>query len=208
MDVIMVAMNPWLEKDSRLNRAIDACYKKKIGLVAMKVVSGHLALSGFDRSLKQLRVQAPALKQRGLNPYQGILQAIWSDERITAACVATVNTDEVNQNTDAARRFVPMNQTEIRELHAALQDAGPIMCAACDGRCQRAAGTDARLGDLTRFLTYHEQHGARRWAREAYAQLTEQERNWHGSDLEAARTACPTQLDFALLLPEVDRLLG
>jgi predicted aldo/keto reductase-like oxidoreductase len=204
----MIAMNPWLEKDSRLNRALDACYKKKIGLVAMKVVAGHLAISGFERNLKQLRVQAPTLKQRGLNPYQGILQAIWSDERITSACVAMLNTDQVNQNTDAARRFEPMKQSEINELHAALLDAGPIMCAACDGRCQRAAGTDARLGDLTRFLTYHEHHGARRWAREAYATLTEEERNWHGADLDAARAACPTKLDFAELLPEVDRLLG
>ena len=208
MDVVMIAMNPWLEKDSRLNRALDACYKKKIGLVAMKVVAGHLALSGFERNLKQLRVQAPALKQRGLNPYQGILQAIWSDERITSACVAMFNTDQVNQNTDAARRFEPMKQSEINELHAALLDAGPIMCAACDGRCERAAGTDARLGDLTRFLTYHEHHGARLQAREAYAKLTEEERNWHGADLDAARAACPTKLDFAQLLPEVDRLLG
>src|SRR6516164_4970315 len=97
MDVIMIAMNPWLEKDSRLNRAIDACYRRKIGLVAMKVLAGHLAISGFERNLKQLRVQAPVLKQRRLNPYQGILQAIWSDERITSACVSMANTDQVNQ---------------------------------------------------------------------------------------------------------------
>ena len=200
MDVIMIAMNPWLEKDSRLNRALDACSKKQIGLVAMKLVAGHLE--------KRMRVEAPTLKQRGLNPYQGMLQAMWSDERITSACVAMSNTDEVNQNTDAARRFEPMKQSEINELHAALLDAGPIMCAACDGRCQRAAGTDARLGDLTRFLTYHEHHGARRHARDAYAKLTEEERNWHGADLDAARAACPTKLDFAQLLPEVDRLLG
>ena len=200
MDVIMIAMNPWLEKDSRLNRALDACSKKKIGLVAMKLVAGHLE--------KRMRVEAPTLKQRGLNPYQGMLQAMWSDERITSACVAMSNTDEVNQNTDAARRFEPMKRSEINELHAALLDAGPIMCAACDGRCQRAAGTDARLGDLTRFLTYHEHHGARRHARDAYAKLTEEERDWHGADLDAARAACPTKLDFAQLLPEVDRLLG
>jgi hypothetical protein len=200
MDVIMIAMNPWLEKDSRLNRALDACSKKKIGLVAMKLVAGHLE--------KRMRVEAPTLKQRGLNPYQGMLQAMWSDERIASACVAMSNTDEVNQNTDAARRFEPMKPSEIHELHAALLDAGPIMCAACDGRCQRAAGTDARLGDLTRFLTYHEHHGARRHARDAYAGLTEEERDWHGADLDAARAACPTKLDFAQLLPEVDRLLG
>jgi predicted aldo/keto reductase-like oxidoreductase len=200
VDVIMVAMNPWLEKDSRLNRAIDACHKKNIGLVAMKLVAGNLS--------KRVRFQSPILEKRGLNPYQGVLQAIWSDERIASACVAMSNTDQVNENTDAARRFEPMNPTDIHGLRAALLDSGPIMCAACDGRCQRAAGTDARLGDLTRFLTYREHHGARRWAREAYAQLSEEERNWRGADLDAARDACPTKLDFAQLLPEVDRLLG
>lgn len=200
MDVIMIAMTPWLEKDSRLNRALDACYKKKIGLVAMKLVAGHLS--------NRVRFEAPTLKQRGLNAYQGVLQAMWSDERIASACVAMANTEEVTQNTEAARRFEPMKPSEINELHAALLDAGPIMCAACDGRCQRAAGTDARLGDLTRFLTYHEHHGARRHARDAYAKLTDEERDWHGADLAAARAACPTKLDFAQLLPEVERLLG
>jgi predicted aldo/keto reductase-like oxidoreductase len=200
MDVIMIAMNPWLEKDSRLNRALDACYKKKIGLVAMKLLAGHLE--------KRVRVKAPVLEQRGLNPHQGVLHAIWSDERIASACVTMVNTDQVNQNTDAARRFVPMKDVEIHELRAALLDAGPMMCAACDGRCGRAAGTSARLGDLTRFLTYHEHHGSRLQARKAYAELTEEERNWQGADLDAARAACPTKLDFARLLPEVDRLLG
>jgi aryl-alcohol dehydrogenase-like predicted oxidoreductase len=200
MDVIMIAMNPWLEKDSRLNRALDACHKNKIGLVAMKLLAGHLE--------KRVRVKAPVLAQRGLNPHQGVLHAIWSDERIASACVTMVNTDQVNQNTEAARRFVPMKDAEIQELRVALLDAGPMMCAACDGRCGRAAGTRARLGDLTRFLTYHEHHGSRLQARKAYAALTEEERNWHGADLDAARAACPTQLDFARLLPEVDRLLG
>jgi len=201
MDVIMIAMTPWLEKDSQLNRALDACHKKNIGLVAMKLVAGNLARRG-------VRLEAPTLKQRGLNPYQGVLQALWTDERISSACVAMFNTDQVNQNTEAARRFEPMKPAEIQELHTALLNVGPMMCAACDGRCERAAGTDARLGDLTRLLTYHEHHGARRWARDAYAELSAQERNWHGADLEAAREACPTKLDFAHLLPEVDRRLG
>jgi hypothetical protein len=147
------------------------------------------------------------LKRRGLNPHQGILQAVWSDERIASACVAMSNTDEVSQNTDAARRFERINPSEIRGLRAALLDAGPIMCAECDGRCARAAGTNARLGDLARFLTYHEHHGARQHAREAYAKLAPHERDWHDADLDAAKAACPTKLDFARLLAEVDRLL-
>jgi len=85
---------------------------------------------------------------------------------------------------------------------------GPMMCANCDGSCGRAGGTKARLGDLTRMLTYHEHHGARVMAREEYAGLTEEERDWHDADLEAARDACHSHLDFAKLLPQVDKFLA
>jgi len=118
------------------------------------------------------------------------------------------NTDQVNQNTDAARRFTPLKEADINALRDAILAAGPMMCPNCDGRCSLAAGTNARLGDLTRFLTYHEHHGARRQARQDYAELTDEERNWHDADLVAAREACPSKLNFAQLLPEVDRLLS
>jgi len=127
MDVIMLMMTPWEEKDSKLNRAIDACHKKNIGLVAMKLVAGNLVRRG-------VRIDAPMLQKRGLSPYQGMLQALWTDERISAACVAMFNTEQVSQNTEAARRFQPMKPAEIQELHAALLQAGPMLCASCDGR--------------------------------------------------------------------------
>ncbi len=71
-----------------------------------------------------------------------------------------------------------------------------------------AAGTDAELGNLTRFLTYHEHHGDRREARRLYAELAEAARDWKDADLAAARAACPNKLDFAKLLPRADELLG
>jgi uncharacterized protein len=194
----MLQFTPWLAKDSPLNRALDACHQKNIGLVSMKQMAGHT----------QAHQRVPVLKERGLTTHQGLLTAIWSDERITATCVAMTNTDQINQNTDAARRFEPLKQAEIDQLRDAVLAAGPTMCADCDGRCGRAAGTNARLGDLTRFLTYHEHHGLRRQARESYAELAPEERDWRDANLDAARDACPNKLDFAQLLPEVDRPLG
>ncbi len=198
IDVIMLQFSPWLHKDDPINRALDACHKKNIGLVSMKQMAGHT----------KVKDQVPALLERGLTTHQGLLTAIWSDERISATCVTMTNTDQINQNVDAAHRFKPLKEADILQLRDAVLAAGPMMCADCDGRCGRAAGTKARLGDLTRFLTYHEHHGSRRQAREGYAELTEEERNWRDADLEAAREACPSKLDFAQLLPEVDRLLG
>jgi hypothetical protein len=48
----------------------------------------------------------------------------------------------------------------------------------------------------------------RNLARESYAELTDEERDWTGADLAAAREACHHKLDFSAPLPEVDRPLG
>jgi aryl-alcohol dehydrogenase-like predicted oxidoreductase len=201
VDVIMLQNNPWIAQEDNMNRALDACYKRGIGLISMKQVAGNMNLNEITRQL-------PELREKGLTPYQALLHAIWSDERFSSCCVSMRNTDQVRENTEAARTFKPMTKAEINRLHGACIAAGPMLCASCDSRCSQAAGTRAELGNLTRFLTYHQHHGYRAEARRLYAQMDAAARNWHGADLEAARQACPNQLDFAKLLPRAEGLLG
>jgi aryl-alcohol dehydrogenase-like predicted oxidoreductase len=209
VDVIMLQYRPWLAKDSILNKGIDACWKKGIGLISMKQIAGH---QFGDRPtgdiLKEVVEKVPVLAERNLTPFQGLLHAIWTDERITTACVSMKNTDHVRENADAARRYEPLKVADIHQLRDAAIAHGQTLCADCDGRCSLAAGTKAELGDLTRFLTYHEQHGYRALARREYAALSPEARDWSGADLEAARQACPNRLDFAKLLPMVERHLA
>jgi len=201
VDAIMVQYTPWLEKDAPMNRALDACHKRGIGLVSMKQVAGH-------GELEELVRRAPGLKEKGLSPYQGLLHAIWTDERISSCCVSMRNTDQITENSQAAIGFKPMDRASIEHLRDACLAAGPTFCADCDGRCARAAGTEAALFDLTRLLTYHDQYGYRGEARRLYAELADAQKSWQGADLEAARDACPSRLDFARLLPRVDRDLA
>ena len=209
VDAIMLQYRPWLQKDSVLNRALDTAWKKGIGLISMKQIAG---MQFGDRPtgdiLKEVVEKVPMLAEKNLTPFQGLLHAIWSDERITAACVSMKNTDQVRENADAARRFEPLKTAEIHQLRDAAIAQGQMMCADCDGRCSIAAGTKAELGDLTRFLTYHQQHGYRADARKQYAALPPEARDWSGADLEAARAACPNRLDFAKLLPLVEKHLA
>jgi hypothetical protein len=167
----------------------------------MKQVAGNLNIQEISRRL-------PGLAEKGLSPYQGLLHAIWTDERFASCCVSMRNTDQVRENAEAARTFKPMTQAEIHQLRDACIAAGPTLCAGCDGRCSQAASTSAELGNLTRLLTYHDHHGYRREARRLYAELPESARNWSGADLEAARQACPNKLDFARLLPRTREVLG
>jgi aryl-alcohol dehydrogenase-like predicted oxidoreductase len=206
VDAIMLQLTGWLEKGSDLDKAIDACHKAGIGLISMKQVAGQPNTP--TNPLNQIYERAPVLKRKGLSQYQGLLHAIWTDERISSSCVSMRTLDQVRENADAARRFEPLTTAEIREIRDARLAAGPTLCADCDGRCSRAGGTDAALGDLTRFLTYHEHHGYRGDARRMYRELSDAQRSWQGADLAAAREACPGRLDFARLLPEADRLLS
>ena len=101
-----------------------------------------------------------------------------------------------------------MNKAEIDRLRDACIAAGPTMCASCDGRCSRAAGTKAELGNLTRFLTYHDHHGYRAEARRLYAELATPRATGTAPTSRPRRQACPNKLDFAKLLPRVDETLG
>lgn len=215
IDVIMLQFTPWLDTGAPLNKAIDACHAKGIGLVSMKQVAGKGAYNpktGSGDVLAETAKRIPALKERGLSLYQGLLQAIWSDERIASACVSMRNTDQIRENAEAARKFAkdgPLKTSEILQIRDAVIAMGnSTLCPDCDGRCSAAAGTTARLGDLARYLTYHQHHGDRSSARQYYAELTASERDWTGADLAAARDACPHKLDFARLMPEVDRHLA
>jgi aryl-alcohol dehydrogenase-like predicted oxidoreductase len=199
IDVIMLKYTPWLPKDAPLNRALDACHAKNIGLVSMKQLAGQMQFTEKN---------VPSIKAKGLTPAQGLLQAIWTDERFSASCVTLRNLEQIRENADAARRFEPLKKAEIDELRDAVLASNPTMCPGCDGRCSVAGGTQAKLGDLTRFYTYYESHGMRGVAREAYAELAPEERDWKDADLAAAREACHHKIDFAALLPKVDRLLS
>jgi predicted aldo/keto reductase-like oxidoreductase len=209
IDAIMLQYRPWLEKDSPLNKAIDAAWSKGIGLISMKQIASQ---TFGDRPkgdiLKEVIERVPVLAERRLTPFQGLLHAIWTDERISACCVSMRNTDQIGENADAADRFEPLKTTDIRDLRDEFRAHGPTLCADCDGRCSLAAGTKAELGNLTRFLTYYTRLGDRTEARRQYAKLSAQARDWSGADLEAARAACPDRLDFARLLPQVDEYLA
>lgn len=82
-----------------------------------------------------------------------------SHERIATVCTTMNNLDQVRDNLDAARRFAPLKLAELDQLRAAPLASALTFYADCDGRCAEAAGTKARLGDLARYLTYHEHHG-------------------------------------------------
>jgi predicted aldo/keto reductase-like oxidoreductase len=158
--------------------------------------------------LSNIASKLPQFKDKGLQPYEMLLHAIWTDERISTSCVSLKNETQIAEGAHAARTFKPLTKAELDTIHKIYLASKPTHCAICDGSCSRAAGTDANLGDLTRYLAYHEHNGERAEARRLYSEMADAARDWKGADLAAAHRACPTHLDFAELLPKVDEYLA
>jgi uncharacterized protein len=203
VDAIMVQNNPW-DNTGPINKALDAAYKAGIGLISMKQV----APGDPTAVMTQIPKRVPELIEKGLSPFGALLHAIWTDERFSTCCVSMRNTDQIRDNTGAARKFAPLKAAQMEAIRQGFLASKPTLCASCDGSCAVAGGTKAALGDMTRFLTYYERHGFRGEARRYYAELSEEARDWKGADLAAAREACPSKLDFAALLPRIERDLA
>src|SRR5262249_35438854 len=121
VDAIMLQYTPWLDKDAPLNRALDACWKRGVGLISMKQIAGRFfGDAPTGNILDDVVRRVPRLAEKKLTPFQGLLHAIWTDERISSCCVSMRNTDQIRENTDAARRFEPVKTSDLRELQDAV----------------------------------------------------------------------------------------
>jgi hypothetical protein len=106
---------------------------------------------------------------------------------------------------EAGRKFkTPLSTATLDRLRETVVASGPTLCANCDGRCERAAGSGLALKDIQRFVMYYECKGDA-GARDLYRGLAAVRRDPAGADLEAASRACLCNLDFAQVVRKAER---
>lgn len=209
-DAIMLMYDPQLVRENKdFNKALDECHQAGIGLVSMK----HMRrLHEVKKANGDLGAEAakilPKFKKMGLTPYQAVLHAVWTDERIACICSGMQNLEVIKENAEAARNFHPMDEEKLGAVHELYRSFGRRYCTACDGSCRQAAGTQAALNKIARYLAYFEADGARAEARRLFAALTPEQRSWHDADLAAASKACHCHLDYAAIITRAEQKLA
>ena len=91
----------------------------------MKQVAGKFPAAAKLNVLEEVVKRIPMLAEKKLSPYQGLLHAIWTDERISGSCVSIKTTDQLREDADAARRYEPMKTAEIQQLRDAAAGLRP-----------------------------------------------------------------------------------
>ncbi|OGG45468.1 MAG: hypothetical protein A3F84_26435 [Candidatus Handelsmanbacteria bacterium RIFCSPLOWO2_12_FULL_64_10] len=196
VDVIMFKYNFRDYDNAALNRAMDACAKAKVGLVAMKTQGG--AVLHAERQAE--------FQKAGLNVFQATLKAVWADERISTVASAMRNVQQVEENAAAAAQRLGGLEREMLRGYAGATDH--LYCRGCGQVCGAACGGSASIHDLLRLKMYHDDYGDREVARGLFAGLPPAARDLTGVDLGAAEAACPHGLAVEAMVREAVRKLA
>jgi len=195
IDIIMLAYNPFYPKGGPLDKALDAAHQAGIGLVAMKTM----------RSTKDVPKRLPELDKLGLTTHQGVLQAAWSDPRISVVCNMIDNVDQMTNSTAAARLYKePLKTAHVELLKETILAGRRTMCTGCPACETISKQTAFAFHDIARFVTYYEQDGNQD-ARSYYQELPLAVRDASQVDLAALRDACHFKTDYPEIVRRAER---
>ena len=195
LDAIMVAYDPFHEKGGGFDKALTACHEAGIGLVAMK---------NF-RAIGDVSKRLPGLDKLGLTTYEAMLQKVMSDKRISAMCVESANTEQLQENTGATLKYdeaKSLAAAEILRDHVML--ASHPVCPGCDSCRSLGKNKDNALTDIARYVTYYEKDGKQE-ARAYYHALSGKSIVASRSLAREAKSQCRYNVDYPAIMDKASR---
>lgn len=184
--------------DVELNKAMDACKKAGIGMIAMKTIA----------SVPDDQEKVVQFKSQNFTLGQAKLKAVWADERIDGIASKMSNLEEALENVSAAVSQTKLAMEEYVQLNRLAAHTAPWHCRGCSHRCEACGTGELRIAEILRYLMYYECHGEREEARQLYQALRPEERCLAGTPLEEAMRACPQGIDLAARLAHAEHLLS
>jgi predicted aldo/keto reductase-like oxidoreductase len=197
IDAIMFRYNFRQYGDLNLNKAIDACHKANIGLIAMKTQGSAVVT---DTKIKLFE------SQKFTRP-QAILKSVWADQRITAAVSHMDTLDKLKQNIAAALNKTTLAQAEIEALEQYAQSTRHTYCAGCQHICGAAAPAGIQIGTTLRYLMYHDTYKEPEKAKRLFSELPEEARHIEGIDFAEAARLCPNGIDIPTHMQRAAKVL-
>jgi len=195
VDAIMFKYTPFFTPGDDFDKAVSACHKAGIGLVAMKTM----------RNAGEVPARIPELDKLGLTTHQGLLQAVYSDPRISAVCSMIENVGQMETNTTAAREYKgPLKLADIEALKETVLAHRRTFCPGCPSCSALSAATGFAFLDISRYVTYYEQDG-RLEAKDLYQSLPAESRDHGAIDLTALRDGCSFKTDYPEIIRRASR---
>ena len=205
----LAAKTPWVESvmfrynfrqygDKELNKAIDACAKANVGLIAMKT-------QGSEASFKNAWEKFE--KTGKWNKYQAVLKAVWADKRITAAVSHMDTFEKLKENIAAALDKTELGVVERKALYRYADATRSEACDGCDHLCNPAVDGPVQIGSTLRYLMYHDMYDEQEKAKKLFKELPTEAQAIRDVDFSHAERACPHGVEVARLMGRAAEVL-
>jgi predicted aldo/keto reductase-like oxidoreductase len=198
IDAIMFRYNFRRYGDLELNRAIDACHRAGIGLLAMKTQGS------VPRDLESV----VGFQSENFTLGQAKLKSVWADERIHSIVSEMDSVRYVRENVDAARSEKPLTAEEGHQLNQLAALTASYACNGCKHLCEQTIPRDVAIAETLRYLMYFECYGKTGRARDLYRAIPVAKREVSDEELERACQVCPQGIDIPARLRHARDLLA
>ena len=196
-----------------MQKAIEACHKAGIGLIAMKVQAKGATAKWAGQSVgletEKDKKLVDHFRQKGFTEGQAKIKAVLDDERFSSACVTMENITVLTSNVAAAMDKTKLTTADMNTFkeYAAATCSG--YCAGCADICDSALPDMLYTSDIMRYLMYYNSYGQQERARELFAGIPADVRNKLLSiDYSAAEARCPQHIPIKKLVHEAVRKLA
>ena len=179
---------------------IDVAKKKEIATVAMKTM-GNVGRAANDQKFKKLLADP---KYQGSTPAAAMVKWLKANDNLTAAVIATKNTDQFRENVGAAKSvaMAPHDHSTLGLLSSFNKGLTCLLCAQCVSACPEHIA----VADIFRYERYALDYLDLDRAKREYAGLTRNGTSCVGCG--DCLTTCVQEIDIPAKLKEVHRLLG
>src|SRR4051794_12865373 len=179
---------------------IDVAKKKDIATIAMKTMGG-VGRAAQDEKFRKLLADP---KYQGSTAAAAMAKWLKSNENLTAAVIATKNTDQFRENVGAAAglAMAPQDQATLALLSGYNKGLTCLLCAQCVSACPEHIA----VADIFRYERYARDYLDLDRARKEYAALTRNGTSCVGCG--DCLATCVQEIDIPSKLKNVHRLLG
>jgi predicted aldo/keto reductase-like oxidoreductase len=205
LDGIMLTYNYRLMADEDMTRAVDACVRAGIGLIAMKTQGRALSFGGGGRGEELMQ----HFLDRGLTKHQARLKAVWENPQISGICSHMDNMTILKENVTAARDRTLLGDRDRRLLKRHARRTASAYCAGCGDICESRLDDPVPVADVMRCLMYAHSYNDYQMARETFARLPSGIRSrLVQTDFSAAEELCPQRIAIGEVMRRAAEDLG
>jgi len=206
VDAIMTSYNFRLMLDDDMKKAVDACQKAGVGLVAMKTLGLRVRGGGeFTEEEKKIYRQ---FMDKGYTELQARIKSILQDGRIASACIGMKSVPELQENINAVIDKQQLTKADQQALSDYASGTKSDYCAGCARICSSACPDMPYIAEIMRYMMYYNSYGEPNLAKENFALLPSAAKaKLLSADYSLAQKRCPNNLPIAKVMSQAAQKL-